>query len=142
MKLQYTFWPSEYGAIPFPIVDLTLKNLASQKEFVNYKVLVDSGATSCVFHAGIGELIGLNIKLGEERPLRGVIAKAGKQYIHEIIMRIENQWDVKAKVGFSYDLRFPFGLLGQQEFFDLFRICFDLSKKTFEITPKLWAFQG
>jgi len=40
------------------------------------------------------------------------------------------------EVGFSYDLRSWFGILGQKGFFEKYRICFDLPVGDFSITPK------
>jgi hypothetical protein len=119
----------------YPTVNLTLINSKTKQAFPNYAVLVDSGASHCVFHAGIGEAIGIDVRSGKKAPMRGVTVGEGEQFFHKIVLVIEGN-KVESYVGFSYDLRFPFGLLGQEGFFDKFRVCFDFPKKEFEITPK------
>ena len=54
-------FPSKKHAIR-PVIEITLEN--SQNSF-GYFVLIDSGADYCIFHAKIGELLGLNIKQGK-----------------------------------------------------------------------------
>ena len=134
MKFPYQKFPSGTPVF-YPILSLTLINPKTKKAFPNYLVLVDSGASSCVFHAGIAEEIGINIESGQKAPLRGVIGEAGQQFFHSVSLVIAGH-EFKSKVGFSDDLKMPFGLLGQVGFFDQFRVCFDFPKKEFEITPK------
>lgn len=133
IRFRYTKFPPN---IYFPVVDLVVihprKNIPSPQ----YKAIIDSGASGCIFHASIGEFIGLNVKSGKKLPLKGVTEGAGEQYLHQVILDVEGQLSILAEVGFSYDLHYPFGLLGEREFFEVLKICFDLSRKEFEITPK------
>lgn len=137
MKFRYSRYPTNDPKIfvEYPTVKIGLVNPKTKKVFADYLVLVDSGASACVFHAGIGEVIDIDIKTGKEFPLRGVIG-VGKQFLHPATLTIGGH-SMEIEVGFSYDLAIPFGLLGQKGFFEKFRICFDLPKREFEITPKL-----
>ena len=143
MKFPYNKYPLEKSeafpektSIFYPTLKLTLINPKTKQVFPNYVVLVDSGASACVFHAGIGEAIGMDIESGKKVPMRGITAGKGEQFFHNVILVIEGT-SIENYVGFSCDLKFPFGLLGQEGFFDKFRVCFDSPKKEFEITPKL-----
>lgn len=143
MKFPYNKYPlrsteafPEKTSIFYPTLQLTLINSKTKQVFPNYVVLVDSGASACVFHAGIGEAIGINIKSGKKAPLRGVTLGEGEQFFHEVTLVLGGN-KIEGYVGFSYDLKFPFGLLGQEGFFDKFRVCFDFPKKEFEIMLKL-----
>jgi len=137
---QYPLYPTkafpDKKSIFYPTFNLTLINPKTKQVLPNYMVLVDSGASNCVFHAGIGEAIGIDIKSGKKAPLRGVTTGEGKQFFHEVTLVIKGN-KVESYIGFSYDLKLPFGLLGQEGFFDKFRICFNLPRKEFEITQKI-----
>ncbi|OGY08355.1 MAG: hypothetical protein A2782_00840 [Candidatus Blackburnbacteria bacterium RIFCSPHIGHO2_01_FULL_43_15b] len=98
-------------------------------------MLVDSGASLSVLHAKFGEKVGLDVKSGKKMQLKGATVGMGTQFIHEITMIIGGQ-SFNLEVGFSYDLDMPWGLLGQNGFFDKFRVCFDKAKSEFELTPK------
>ncbi|HUV46783.1 MAG TPA: hypothetical protein VMW29_01480 [Candidatus Bathyarchaeia archaeon] len=127
---NYTSWPQNTW---YPALTIKLINPKLMKGYQNYKAIIDTGAQSCIFHAGIGELIGLNIKKGEEKPFYGATEGEGKQYLHEVVLDIEQRWKIKCLIGFSYDLRFPFGLLGQDEFLSLFKASFDFANKKFDL---------
>ena len=136
MKFSYEKYPSIEGAtVLYPTLNVGLVNPKTKKTISAYKVLVDSGAAGCVFHGLIGEVIGLDVTSGEELPMSGVTKGNAKQYLHPVIIEIGGN-KIDLVVGFSYDLSFPFGLLGQLGFFEKFRVCFDQPVGDFEITPK------
>src|SRR3990167_3435017 len=139
IRFRYTKFPPN---IYFPVVDLIVTNPATKIPSPAYKAIIDSGASGCILHASIGEFIGLDIKSGKRLSLKGVTEGGGEQYLHQVVLDIEGQLQILAEVGFSYDLQCPFGLLGQREFFDVLKICFDLSRKQFEILPKHRYFNG
>ncbi|MBI3290305.1 hypothetical protein HYZ78_02825 [Candidatus Microgenomates bacterium] len=137
MKFRYSRYPTTdlRVFVEYPTVKVGIVNIKTKQVFADYIVLVDSGAAACIFHAGIGEAIGIDIKSGIEAPFSGVVKGEGKQFLHSIVLIIGGH-RIETEVGFSYDLNMPFGLLGQKGFFEKFRICFDLPKHEFEITPK------
>ncbi len=103
--------------------------------FINYEVLVDSGADDCIFDAGIGELLGIDVKNGEKKQVYGVTgAKPENYYVHVITIKVGG-WPVKIKAGFLPDLvsRYNYGIVGQRGFFDNFIVKFDLSKEEIEL---------
>ena len=118
-----------------PLVDIDLFTSDRIKSNFKYRVLVDSGADTCLFHGAVGETLGLNVKSGRKSPMKGVTSKEGEVFYHTVVVSLDGQ-EVESVVGFSYDLDMPFGLLGQVGFFDSFRVCFDLPKRDFDITPK------
>lgn len=101
---------------------------------VKYAALIDSGADFCIFHAGIGEYLGLNVKSGIEVGFGGIqnVGNA-KAYLHKVNLEIlEIQF--KADIGFSYDISDRgYGIFGQKGFFDKFIVKFDLNKEEIEI---------
>ena len=135
MKFLYFRLPHTHNDAQIPLIRVHLINRQTKQMFPDYTSLVDSGASLCIFHAAIGEKIGLNIQSGRKGILKGVTVGTGVQFIHEISL-VCGSHSFNTEVGFSYDLDMPWGLLGQQGFFDKFRVCFDKSKSEFEITPK------
>ena len=113
---------------------IPVKIVHKDKEF-GYLALVDSGADFCIFHASIGELLGLSIKSGKTSPLYGVTSGKGEVFYHQLELEVGG-WKIKSKVGFSYDLSYPLGILGQKGFFEFFSIVFDFKKKIVDLRPK------
>ncbi len=72
-------------------------------------------ADFCIFHADIAEVLGLPVKKGKTSPIFGVTKGGGKVYYHNVGLEIGG-WKLNSYVGFSYDLRFPLGILGQRGF--------------------------
>ena len=102
--------------------------------FGRYLCLVDSGAEFCYFHGKIGELLGLKIKEGKEIKSKGITGHQFTAYLHKIKLKIGG-WSYEIEVAFSYDLGTPFGILGREGFFNLFKICFHHPKKEIELKP-------
>ena len=115
-----------------PVVPIKITH--QEKEY-GYLALVDSGADFCIFHAEIAELLGLPVKKGKTSPIFGVTKGEGKVYYHQVGLEIGG-WKINSYVGFSYDLRFPLGILGQRGFFEFFSIVFDFKKKMVDLRPK------
>jgi len=79
-----------------------------------------------VFHAGIGEALGISIRAGERESLRGVVGSAtGEIFYHQVVMEVTGE-RISVTACFSYDLPLP-ALLGRGGFFDHFRVTFDSS---------------
>ena len=128
MKFSYVKLPAKEGKfIELPLIDITFP-------FGRYFCLVDSGADFCYFHAKIGEILGLNVKSGEVKKSRGITGDEFIIYLHKIQFKIGG-WDFEAGIGFSYELGVPFGILGREGFFSLFKVCFNHPKKEIELKP-------
>lgn len=101
---------------------------------INCMFLVDSGADYCYLPASIGEALGINIESGEKRESKGITGKSFTAYFHTINCKIGG-WDHKIEMGFSYNLGVPFGILGRNNFFDLFKVCIDNKNEEVELKP-------
>src|SRR3989344_145135 len=95
-----------------------------------YSALIDSGADFCIFDAGIGDALNIDVRSGKKVNFGGIQeAGAAEAFIHEVTLIIGG-WKYKTQVAFSYHLsKRAFGVLGQQGFFDLFSVKFDLVKE-------------
>jgi predicted aspartyl protease len=95
-----------------------------------FQGLVDSGSDRNLFPAQLGELIGIRVKEGEERPIEGIGGHIVKTYTHKITLKIHN-YEFKTKADFSYRHEVP--LLGRDGFFNFFkRIDFKEKKRTLD----------
>jgi len=64
-----------------PLVDIDLFTSDRIKSNFKYRVLVDSGADTCLFHGAVGETLGLNVKSGRKSPMKGVTSKEGEVFV-------------------------------------------------------------
>jgi hypothetical protein len=115
-----------------PVVPVVLKNGNTR---IGYEVLVDSGADLCIFDAEIGEALGLDVKKGKPKEVFGVGGKASVYYLHKVEIDVGG-WVYKIEAGFMHNVAgriMPYGIVGQNGFFDNFVIKFDLLKEDVEI---------
>ncbi|MEA1872222.1 MAG: hypothetical protein U9M91_02365 [Chloroflexota bacterium] len=140
LKFDYRKFPAEpseafprrFSAIR-PVIPVTLINDGKR---VKYLCIIDSGADLCIFHAEIGEQIGVEVEKGKLLDFYGIYARKMKAYFHDIRIGVGG-YEFDCYAGFSRDLdQLPYGLLGQQGFFDLFILVFDYSKERVELKPK------
>jgi len=105
---------------------------------LQYAALIDSGADFCIFDAGLGEYLGLDVKSGAEVQFGGIQSLGGaKAYIHNITIEIGGHKFV-TEIGFSYDIsKNGYGILGQKGFFDKSIVKFDLEKEEIEIKERV-----
>ena len=98
--------------------------------------MVDSGADYNIFHAVIGEILGLDIKSGKKENFGGITGGQSTAYFHLINGEIGG-YKYKLYCGFSYDIpSYGYGVVGQKGFFDIFIVKFDLIKEEIELKPR------
>lgn len=106
---------------------------------VDYEVLVDSGADICLFHADIGELLGIDIAKGRPQEVFGVGGKASIFYLHPVMIEVGGlSFEIEA--GFMPSVSghmMRYGLVGQRGFFDKFVVKFDLRKEEIELRKRV-----
>lgn len=111
-----------------------LMEFGYEGQFVSCDGVIDSGSDICIFPADFGEQIGVDIRSGEPGfagNVRGEFAEG--IFLHRITLKIgERHYPTIA--GFSYaQNRLNYGLLGQQGFFNLFKVQFDFVKNEIEL---------
>ncbi|MEK7161734.1 MAG: aspartyl protease family protein [Patescibacteria group bacterium] len=106
-------------------------------EKINYEVLLDSGADTCVFDGSIGELLGLDVTAGTPIHFSGVQnAEAAKAYLHTVDLSLGGH-KLSIPAIFSFDLSDRgYGILGQKGFFDIFSVKFDYQKEEIGLKQK------
>ena len=140
LKYDYLKFPAEPSeAFPRrfsasrPVIPMRL--IKGEKD-VRYHAIIDSGADLCIFHAQIGEVLGLTIESGKLLKFNGISGEQLTAYFHDIEIEVGgHRFDCYA--GFSRDIEnMPYGLLGQVGFFDLFNVIFDYKKGRTELKLK------
>jgi len=116
-----------------PVIPITLINGSNS---IKYLALMDSGADLCVFHAEIGEQIGIDIESGKKQELYGIAGEEMLAFFHHIETEIGG-YKLPCYAGFCKELaKMPYGILGQQGFFDIFNVTFDYNKDRVELKLK------
>ena len=125
-------FPRRFSAIR-PVIPI---QLTREEKRVRYLAIIDSGADLCIFHAEIGELLGITVESGKLLRFSGISNPQLTAYFHDIKLEVGG-YELDCYVGFSRDLgNLPYGLLGQLGFFNLFDILFDYSKERIELKLK------
>lgn len=138
MNFRYKKFPTDPNNNPVPNHKSALRpviqiDFDSPNGGFGYFVLIDSGADYCIFHARIGELLGLNIIKGDELTFYGTSGEPQKAYFHNISFKIGGNLH-KCLVGFSYDMeKLAYGILGQYGFFDKWTVKFEYHKGNVEL---------
>jgi len=141
MKFPYEKYPAHpipthpnRKSVLRPTVPIYLINNATNAE-IGYLALIDSGADYCIFHASVGEVIGLDMQGGEKMEYIGVSGVKQIAYFHHVIISVGG-WKLDCYAGFSYDfdkIQMPYGVLGQDGFFDKFKVVLDANKLEIEL---------
>ncbi len=131
MKFRY----KRYGKTLRPVIPITLVN---KDKKISYEVLVDSGADLCIFDAELAEVLDINLKNAPMREVFGVGGKASVYYFHKITIEVGG-WPYEIEAGFMKSVAgnvMPYGLVGQNGFFDKFTVKFDLTKEEIELKKR------
>lgn len=116
-----------------PVIPITLINGGNS---IKYLALIDSGADLCVFHAEIGEQIGIDIESGKKQGFNGIAGETMPAFFHHIEIEVGGH-RLPCYAGFCKELtKMPYGILGQQSFFDAFYVTFDYNKEKVELKLK------
>lgn len=138
MNFKYKKFPVDPKKSPFPNKKSAFRpviqiDFYSSNGKFGYLVLIDSGADYCIFHAKIGELLGLDIKSGKPLTFYGTSGQPQIAYFHKVTFKIGGI-EHRCEVGFSYDMeKLAYGLLGQDGFFDKWSIKFEYNKENIEL---------
>lgn len=131
MKFQYV----GYNGVLRPVIPIKLKHNGNE---IGYHVLVDSGADMCLFDAGLGREIGIDIEKGKRREVFGIGGKSSIYFLHLVTVEVGG-WSFEIEAGFMPEVAgrvLPYGVVGQRGFFDKFIVKFDFLKEEVELKNK------
>ena len=126
-------------SLAFPQREFVLRpvipiSLIYKKKSLRYEALIDSGSDYILFPAVLGKKLGINIESGKKESVSGVSGPALNIYFHQLVVEI-GSYKFKVYAGFVDNINQNFAILGQKDFFDTFKIFFNLKKKEVEIIP-------
>lgn len=114
----------------FPNIELELSNAG---ETIKTQGLIDSGSEITIVHSDFAEALGINLSKCKKMSIGGVNGSS-EAYIAECFMYIKDHGGkFKTEVKVMDDLPVPV-LLGQEGFFEFFKIKFEKARGTFEIS--------
>lgn len=118
-----------------PIIPIQL--LGYDGSQFRYEALLDSGADTCIFDAGVAEALGIDVRSGTPMAFSGVQnSEADKAYLHKLNLSVGGH-KLSIPTLFSYDLSTRgYGILGQRGFFDIFTVKFDYAKEEIELKER------
>jgi hypothetical protein len=97
--------------------------VAAADRWIDYEVLVDSGADICIFDVELAEDLGLDLHTGHPAIITGATGSPQDVFIHPVELSIAHH-TFGARVAFMPTAN-PYGLAGQRGFFSQLRITFD-----------------
>lgn len=134
MKFTYDTHYTEHGFEMAPRVPMVFQNPLNKREIPIF-CLVDSGASDVIIATEIALALGIEIEKGEPR-IYGGIGGNVKGYMHHVVIRVMNDTrEFSIACGVLPIPAFD-GLLGQNGFFDHYKVTFEKYKNTFEIIAK------
>src|SRR5947207_3003022 len=113
-----------------PFIPISLRD-PKTKATVECWALVDSCADCNWFAPVLGEIMGIDIEHGVQRPIGGVVAGEGRSFFEHELEIIVGGWAFITKVGFMPNISSQAGegIVGQTGFFDHFNfVKFDKRK--------------
>jgi hypothetical protein len=116
-----------------PIVEVELSNGGPPRKFL---ALIDSGADQITMPAAIADALRIDRRLCPPRSMMGITMQPIEGFVAEVGIRVQHQPDpilITSPVVFI-DTDIPV-LLGQEAFFDRYRVKFEKDHSTFEIVP-------
>lgn len=130
--MKHNFGYVKTGIWYRPVISVTLRYKNTE---INYLALLDSGADFNIFHSDIAKLLKIDLSK-QKNPLRfgGIKDKAeGIGYFFPIEIGISNEFN-KTVAAFSNDIsQNGYGILGQQGFFNNYKISFNYISKEISI---------
>jgi hypothetical protein len=101
---------------------------------IRHIVMPDSGADACLFPLSLAKSLGLDVLQMPQGATAGLGTDLNTTYWATVTVDLGDGLVFSTYAGFTQGMdRMGLGLLGQLDFFDRFRVEFDLSKRVFTI---------
>jgi hypothetical protein len=135
MQFDYYKIPTYDPARPWIARPLIPIQLSSKGRHKTVLALIDSGADRSLFHVSYASLLGLDTEIGRSEQFTGIADEAVTAYFHAVELQIIGSPDrVAIEVGFT-DSEGVDAILGQADFFQVYKITFERYKERLEIKP-------
>jgi len=127
MKFDYI----EFEGKHLPIIPIRIKG----KEWIEFKAFVDSGAGYSIFKPSAAEILGLDIEKGKKEFVKIGDGSFIEAFTFKLTVSVADK-EFEAKIGFSRGLGIGVHIIGRQDVFHNFKVCFDESEKAVEFILK------
>mgnify|MGYP001616252669 CR=1 FL=1 len=127
MIYKYQFFEGEF----LPVVNIALK---SKKDSIKLKAFIDTGASYCLVHADVTEILGIDLEAGEKTEMVLGDGNILTVYLHEMAVSI-GEIEFNARIGFSKGLGTGFDIIGRKGIYDKFIVSFNERDKEVEFIP-------
>lgn len=125
--LEYPY--SKIGGKFFPIIPVTIKH---QDKTIKLEALVDAGATISIFKFEVMEILGIKSNECKRIPLKG-IGGSITAYVHEVFLIVGSK-SIKTEVAFSKELEMKINVIGRENVFENFLVCYNDKEKKVSLT--------
>jgi hypothetical protein len=137
MKFQYLREPANpSGAHPTRHSTLRPRipvRLRYGNRYIDLFALIDSGADECLFPVEVARALRIDLRQEKSHQYAGIGAGAVTAFFETVTIEVGG-WPFSVYVGFS-DSPSVVPILGQNGFFNLFDVRFNLSKEAIELRP-------
>jgi len=116
---------STYKGLKVPLIPVEFKG---KDRWYELWAFVDSGATYTILEAKEAELLGIDILTGKKMMIVVGDGSFIPVYFHKVAMKI-GDIEFESEVGFSERLGVGFNLLGRNDIFEIFKVCFSDKEK-------------
>ncbi len=135
MKFQYTTTLStntKGKLTKRPIVEL---ELIGKDNTINALGLIDSGADTTLINIQYAKILGIDLESTNKKEFLGIGNSRVNCFISSVTMKVKHfDFVITTSVAFTDSSSVDI-LLGQEDFFECFRIKFEKDHDTFELTP-------
>lgn len=133
MKYKYTAVPTNDPKAPWLRQPLIEVKIFGETQSADILGLIDSGADICLFHIDIAKGLGIDLTNAEVQRVSGIDGTPQEMRMAWVPIQVERQDRIVVRAGFidSPGVRI---LLGQNGFFDCYKIRFHRAKGFFEIS--------
>ena len=127
MRYPYLEFEGKY----LPVIPIRIKG----KEWVEFQAFVDSGASYSVFKASAADILGLDLDKGGREFVKIGDGSFIEVFTFKLVLSVAEK-EFEAKIGFSRGLGAGFHIIGRQDIFERFKVCFDDAERHAEFLPK------
>lgn len=129
INISHPFSRKKYILRPIIPVSVSFKQSS-----IRYEALIDSGSDFCIFPLEIALKLNVDLNHSKRIHFSGIEDSSVEGHIASILLDV---YDVHVKTNVVFaDLSSASGILGQNGFFDLFIVKFDLKKEIIELKPR------
>jgi len=135
MKYRYTsFFPPD-KTLKFIKKSIVSIEVFGPKDSKKFDALVDSGADCSLFNIQVAEVLGINLSNARPARFTGISGQIDGHRLEKIKIKVDGS-DASVEIPVCFiDSPTVSLLLGQEGFFDQYRIRFEKDHDTFEIVP-------